>query len=82
MITKIIYYDITKIEGGAIADREEPLQYQVVGEILEENEEFIILAVNKCISEDDLEENRMNIRFIIPKGCIKKRYDFQEVENE
>ena len=80
MITKIIYYDITKIEGGAIADREEPLEYQIVGEVLEENEVFITLAINKCISEDDLEENRMNIKFIVPKGCIKARTDFYEVK--
>ena len=67
---------------SAIADKEEPLEYQIVGEILEENEEFITLIINKCISEDDLEENRMNIRFIIPKGCIKERYDFQEVKDD
>lgn len=82
MITKIIYYDITQVEGTAVSKKEEIFVFQIVGEVIDENDKFITIMPNKCISAKDNEMVNTNLKFIIPKGCIKERYDFQEVKND
>lgn len=65
------YFDITQVTGGSLDDKLEPLVYWAFGLLLEANKDTIVLGQTVAVRDTD-EGDRMSVRLIIPRGCIKE----------
>lgn len=68
-VVGITYIDITQVTGGSLDDKLEPLVYWAFGVLLEDNKDTVVLGQTIAVRDTD-EGDRMNVRLIIPRGCI------------
>lgn len=70
-VVGITYVDITQVTGGSLEDKLDPLVYWAFGVLLEDGKDIVVLGQTIAV-RDTNEGDRMNVRLMIPRGCIKE----------